>query len=76
MAAFLGYWAVGCVSVFLLSLGAAMFSWAFLAPTSTLAGTHSLFPAGPVGFLPSHVQEKRNQKAGWYDEIKSDFLAV
>lgn len=53
-----------------------MFSWAFLAPTSTLAGTHSLFPAGPVGFLPSHVQEERNQKAGWYDEIKSDFLTV
>lgn len=67
---------VGCISVFLLSWGATMFSWAFLAPTSTMAGTHSLFPAKPVGFLPSHVQEKRNQRTGWYEKIKSDFLTV
>lgn len=76
MAAFLGYWAVGCISVFLLSLGPAVLSWAFLAPTSALAGTHSLLLAEPVGFLPSHMQEKRSRKAGWYDKIKSDFLTV
>lgn len=53
-----------------------MFSWAFLAPTETMAGTRSLFPAEPVGFLPSHKQEKRNLKAGWYNKIMSDFLTA
>lgn len=72
------FWDTGLwdVSMFLLSLGVTMFSWAFLAATSTMAGTQGLFPAEPVGFLPSHMQEKRNQKAGWYDKIKSDFLTA
>lgn len=61
LGAFLGYWTVGCISMFLLSLGATLFCWAFLAPTSTMAGTHSLYPGERVRFPPSHMQEKKNQ---------------
>lgn len=60
------YWVVGCVVLMsLLSLGITNgVLLAFSSLPSILAGTGSFFLAGPVGFLPSHMQERRGSE-GW-----------
>lgn len=57
---------MGCVVLMsLLSLGITNgVLLAFSSLPSILAGTGSFFLAGPVGFLPSHMQERRGSE-GW-----------
>lgn len=53
-----------------------MFSRASSCPPSTLAGTDSFSLAVLSIFSLPICRKEGDQKDGWYDKIKSDFLTV